>query len=74
MTTVNKQKLLFSLIDESGIYGVTYPDTDEMDSLVFTIITKNDGGETYKCMNIINDNKNVNLELPEKDYVYSHAS
>ena len=74
VTTVNKQKLLFSLIDESGIYGVTYPDTGEMDSLVFTIITKNDGGETYKCMNIINDNKNVNLELPEKDYVYSHAS
>lgn len=53
---------------------MTYPDTGEMDSLVFTIITKNDGGETYKCMNIINDNKNVNLELPEKDYVYSHAS
>ena len=74
VTTVNKQKLLFSLIDESVIYGVTYPDTGEMDSLVFTIITKNDGGETYKCMNIINDNKNVNLELPEKDYVYSHAS
>lgn len=68
------QKLMFSLIDGSGIYGLTYPDTGEMDSLVFTITTESNGAETYKCMHLINDSENINIGLPEKDYAYSHVS
>ena len=65
---------MFSLIDGSGIYGLTYPDTGEMDSLVFTITTESNGAETYKCMHLINDSENINIGLPEKDYAYSHVS
>lgn len=74
VTSEITQKAIFSLIDESGIYGLTYPDTGEMDSLVFTITTESDGAETYKCMHLIDDSENINLELPDKEYAYSHFS
>lgn len=74
VTSEITQKVIFSLIDESGIYGLTYPDTGEMDSLVFTITTESNGAETYKCMHLINNSENIDLALPEKEYAYSHFS
>ena len=64
----------FSLIDESGIYGLTDMETGATSSLVFTIETETDGVEEYKCLNLTDKSDNTSGEFIETEYAYSHFS
>lgn len=69
------KKMLFMLIDESGIYGLVNPSTGKLDSFDFVITDESDGKEEYKCLHLMDgSNLNVHYQLTEKDYAYSHAS
>ena len=64
----------FGLIDESGIYGLTDMETGATNSLTFTIETKTDGAEEYKCLYLVDESDNTYSEFTETEYAYSHFS
>lgn len=64
----------FSLIDESGIYGLTDMKRGATSSLVFTIETETDGVEEYKCLHLTDKSDNTSGEFIETEYAYSHFS
>ena len=74
-TESTPKKMIFLLVDESGIYGFANPETGEIDSMIFVIQDDTDGTEEYKRMYLM-DSSNLSIyqELLEKDYAYSHTS